>query len=192
MHRLVQSIRDHTRVPTTFDGEIPEFAYDISRDDRLVVGRRYVVKDDSGEERIGTLTQGFVSESEKIAYCIYALDGGKSIIASSSLSELELQAYRQSPETFFGVLGQPTKVLKDPLELYDVMFSVYSKTPKEKLLEFMAAAPDLTELSSLSQSEVARIYCERLTSSVVARNPIQRPPFAKNWLVGRRHDSSNS
>jgi hypothetical protein len=38
----------------------------------------------------------------------------------------------------------------------------YSKTPKEKLLEFMSSDPNAAALTPLPQSDLAEIYCERL------------------------------
>lgn len=42
MHELIKSMKDHAGIPSTFDGEIPEFAFH-SDAPRLLVGRRYMV-----------------------------------------------------------------------------------------------------------------------------------------------------
>ena len=52
MHALLQSIKDHHEIPSTFDGEIPAYAFDPSLE-RLMVGQRCTVKDHDGVERLG-------------------------------------------------------------------------------------------------------------------------------------------
>ncbi|MBU1978399.1 MAG: SEC-C domain-containing protein [Gammaproteobacteria bacterium] len=44
MHELIQSIKDHSDIPSTFDGEIPEFAFDEDVP-RLLIGQNYLVQD---------------------------------------------------------------------------------------------------------------------------------------------------
>jgi hypothetical protein len=172
MHRLVASIRDHTRIPETFDGEIPEFAFgDAQR--RLVIGQTYLVKDQDGIERPRKLTSATVNETEKLAYCVFALEARQSIIATCPLSEAELQAYKQFPETFFGDLTQSTKKLSSPLELYDFFLEAYRRTPKERLLELMAGATDIEHLKSLSQGDLATLYSERCVGAVHMRQTLK-------------------
>jgi hypothetical protein len=71
--------------------------------------------------------------------------------------------YRQYPDTFFGTLMPATRRSKTPIDLYDFFFSTYQHTRKERLLEFLAGAPDLEHLKKLSQEELAKHYCEWLT-----------------------------
>lgn len=165
MFELIQFIKDHGDIPSTFDGEIPEFAFEdgISR---LLIGQSYLVKDENGIERVGKLTTATVAEAEQKAYCGLSLDNGKGIICAWQLSELEMAAWRRHPDTFFGEVGQRSSKANTPLELYDFFLNSYRNTPKERLLEWMAGAPDFAALAKLDQAKLASIYSERCVYSV--------------------------
>ena len=167
MHELMQSIKDHSNIPMTFDGEIPEFAFNEGVP-RLLIGQYYLVKDEDGTEHPGKLTTATVMEAEQKAYCSLTLDNGKGIICAWPLSNLEMAAWRRHPDTFFGEVGQRTTKVNNPLELYDFIFKSYRETPKERLLEFMADAPNFTELAKLDQAKLASIYAERCVYGVLA------------------------
>ncbi len=169
LHHLVASIGEHTLIPSTFDGEIPEFAFGEAQE-RLVVGQTYLVKDQDGIERPGRLTTATVSEAEKSAYCAFALETGRSIVATFPLTDGELQAYRQFPDTFFGTLIEPIRKVNSPLDLYDIFLEAYRQTPKERLLELMAAAPDIEHLKTLSQKDLACLFSERCVNA----SPLQQ------------------
>ena len=49
VYDLIQSMKDHAEVPSTFDGEIPEFAFGDG-EARLLIGQRYMVTDPDGNE----------------------------------------------------------------------------------------------------------------------------------------------
>lgn len=167
MHELMRSMQDHADIPSTFDGEIPKFAFGESVP-RLLVGQRYLVKDADGTERSGLLTTATVAEPERTAYCGLTLDNGKSIICTWPLSDSEMTAWRKHPDTFFGEVGQRSTKAKDPLDLYDFFHSSYRQTPRERLLEFMAGATDIAALSQLEQPALASIYAERCVNAVMA------------------------
>ncbi len=169
MDHLFSSMRDHYEIPSTFDGEIPEFVFGKT-EPRLRIGKKYLLPTDDGKKVIGELTAATISESEKIAYCAYQLEDGKSLIYTCPITDDELTAYKKYRYTFFGTYLRQGKKIDNPLELYDFFYESYSKTPKEKLLEFMKAHPDLAKLKQLSQEELAKIYCERLVYSVINDN----------------------
>jgi hypothetical protein len=170
MHALLGSIRDHGEIPSTFDGEIPEFAFGDGSP-RLMIGQRYLVKDDNGVEQPGLLTTATVMESEGVAYCGLSFEGGKSAIFKWPLSEGELAAWRRHPDTFFGNVQQRTTKAEHPLELYDFFHSCYQHTTRDKLLAFMSGARDLAQLQELDQPALASIYAERCAYRVLARRP---------------------
>jgi len=110
MHELLQSILDHWDIPSTFDGEIPEFAFGESNQ-QLLIGQRYFVKDKNGIEQLGLLTSATVIESERKAMCGLSFDNGKAYIYMMPLSDAEMVAWAKHPDTFFGEVGQcKTKV----------------------------------------------------------------------------------
>lgn len=55
------------------------------------------------------------------------------------------------------------------MELFDFMYESYQNTPKEKLLEFMSNAADISQLKELSQQELREIYCERCVYSIMSQ-----------------------
>jgi len=173
MHELLRSMHDHTDIPSTFDGEIPEFAFGEGTP-RLLIGQRYLVKDGDGTERPGLLTTATVVESERTAYCGLSFDDSKAGIYTWPLSDAEMAAWRKHPDTFFGEVGQRSTKANDPLELYDFIHSVYRQTPRERLLEFMAGAPDIASLRQLDQSALASIYAERCVNAVMAEKQVGR------------------
>lgn len=168
MHDLIQSMKDHGEIPSTFDGEIPEFAFG-NGEARLLIGQRYFVTDPDGNESPGLLTTAMVIEGEQKAHCGLSFASGKSDIYTWPLSDVEMAAWRKHPDTFFGEVGQRSTKAEDPLDLYDLCHNSYRQTPKERLLEFMADAPDVEELRKLEQPQLASIYAERCVCSIVAQ-----------------------
>lgn len=168
MYDLIQSMKDHGNIPSTFNGEIPEFAFGDG-EARLLIGQRYLVTDPDGNESPGLLTTATVAEGEQKAYCGLSFANGKAGIYTWGLSDAEMDAWRKHPDTFFGEVGQRSTKAEDPLDLYDFFHRSYRQTPKERLLEFMADAPDIQELEKLEQPKLASIYAERSVNSVIAQ-----------------------
>ena len=90
----------------------------------------------------------------------YKTDKGQ-IMAWTPVTEKEVQAYRDYPDTFFGRRRRPTGRARDVVELFEFFYEVYRETPREKLLEFFKGASDLARLEQLSQQDLAIEYCER-------------------------------
>ncbi len=172
MERLAKSMHEHGEVPATFDGDIPELAFGEGKPDRLQIGERYLVPDGNRLLVPATLRIAAVMERERLAYGVYATDDGRQLNLSCPLTDDELAAYRRHPDTFFGAVHEVPKQLSNPVDLYDFVFSAYSRSPREKLLEFLAGAPDIEHLKTLSQPELARTYSERCVQSMlVSRGP---------------------
>ncbi len=168
MDLLIKSIKEHADIPVTFDGEIPEFRFnDEARKNRLVVGNKYLIPDEQGNNVEGILMTATVSEKEKKIFGVYQLNNGRQAMCTNPISDEELQAYRKYPDTFFGVSLNHSKEAKEPMDLFDFFFNSYKQTPPEKILEFMKNSPDIEELKKLSPDELLITYCERLVYSVV-------------------------
>ena len=173
---LMKSMAAHGFPPSTFDGEIPEFAYGQDRSQgRLIIGKKYLLPDGKGGETLGELQHAVVMEKERAAFGIYKMPDGKQDIFSCPLTDEELAAYRTFPDTFFGVHKPHTRDgIDDPLDLYDWFFDCYRHTPKERLLELMNNYPDRQHLQTLPHEELAAVYCERLVYATLRRTGVPK------------------
>lgn len=170
MHELIRSLKDHSDIPSTFDGQIPEYAFNADAR-RIRIGEHYMVADEKGVERPGEVTIASVAEAERVVYCAVRFEDGREVICRVPLSEGELAAWRQHPDTFFGVVGQRTTKTESPLEFYDVIHEWFNRETRERLLELMADAPDRERLATLDQPELASIYAERMTHAAFTHRP---------------------
>jgi hypothetical protein len=162
---LVESMQKHRDIPSTFDGENPAVAFGEPDNENppLVIGHKYLIP--SGEGDIfGILKHVVVDESKKLVIGSYDLEGGGSKLVSCPMSDVELEAYKRHPDTFFGKV-QPKGGIKDPLEFYDWVYNNYRNTPKERLLGFMKDWSNFEELKGLSQEELVQLYAEGATES---------------------------
>jgi hypothetical protein len=166
--KLFEAMEVHSDIPSTFDGEMPQIQLRSANAlPRLKIGDRYLIPTESGSEQVGELENAIVLENEKRAYGIYRLDDDRRVMATTPLTDDELEAYNSYPETFFGEIDHNAKrVCKDLVDLYDFFYETYRRTPKEKLIDFMNSASDIELLKSLPQEELAKIYCERLAYNV--------------------------
>ena len=158
MFQLMKSIREHSEIPSTFNGEAPEIAFGKT-EVRLKVGERYLISDENGKEVVGELVEATVAWDKAVGVC--RLEDGRSVIGTWPLTEDELAAYRKYPDTFFGVYKEQGKKAETPLDLFDFFFDVYKHTSKEKLLDFMKNHDDIDRLKELEQEELAVTFCER-------------------------------
>ncbi|MBU2621992.1 MAG: SEC-C domain-containing protein [Proteobacteria bacterium] len=125
MYQLMKSIREHSEIPSTFDGEAPEMAFGKT-EARLKIGQQYLVPDKDGKDVVGELVEATVAWDKVMG--IYKLEDGRSVIATCPLTTDELAAYRKYPNTFFGVYKEQGKKAETPLELFDFFFDVYKQT----------------------------------------------------------------
>jgi SEC-C motif len=173
---LMNSMAMHSFPPPTFDGEIPEFAFSADKSQgRLIIGEKYLLPDGKGGETAGELQHAAVLEKEKMAYCVYKMADGTQAIFSCPLTNEEIAAYQKFPDTFFGVNKPHTRgQITDPLELYDWFFDCYKQTPKERLLELMKNYPNYQHLQTLSQKDLASLYCETLVCGTLHRTGVSK------------------
>jgi hypothetical protein len=153
------------KVPSTFDGEHPEFAFGKA-ERRFVVSDRHQMDDGF----IGVLEQGIVVENEKNAYLVYNGDGRR-VIYTAPLSDAELSAYKRHPETFFGKVEHVGKQLTSTLDLYAFIYESCKNTPREKILEWFAKSPDIEALAKLPIEELRYSYAERTVIGAIHKNP---------------------
>lgn len=168
MMALIDSIRTHYEIPATFDGELPSSLTTNGSPTRLRIGQHYLVPDETGTEVPGRLVSATVMQSEKAAYGIYELGDGRKIIATCPLSPEELEDYRSYPDTFFDAITPVASKASTFVEKCDFLFSTYQHSTRDKLLEFMQNAQDIEYLRTLSQRELAIIYCERMAIAMGA------------------------
>jgi hypothetical protein len=175
LHWLRKALQRHNTIPNSFDDSLPEEKIGDENMPRLLIGSTYLIPDQDGKETLGILTDATVMEPEQKAYGTYRLQDGRHVICTSPLTVAELATYKRSPDTFFGVIKVVSKEITEPLDCYDFFWEVYSKSTREKLLEFTATWPDHAMLSQLDQKELSRIYCARMAemmwSTHVQKNP---------------------
>lgn len=166
MTHLLKSINEYHRVPITFDGDIPELAFDALQP-RLIIGHRYLVPDADGRLRPGVLTHATIIESSKTVVGAYQLENGQSLIASCPASDEEVAAWQAHPDTMFGRYHEQSRSIGEPLEMFDWFFSVYSRTPRANLLELLGPISEQSDVAALEQHELATLYAERLTENAL-------------------------
>ncbi|MFC1564127.1 hypothetical protein ACFL6G_04280 [candidate division KSB1 bacterium] len=166
MVKLMESIREHYEIPSTFHGDNPELAF-TENISPLQIGQRYTIEDENGEEIEGELIDAVVTEKDKLAHCIYKLDSNYTLLYSHSLSDKEVAAYLRHPDTFFGVLKSTVKEIDSPLDLYDFFYKSYRNTPKKRLLELLNKHPERSKLEKRSQKALAEIYCEYMVHAAM-------------------------
>jgi hypothetical protein len=170
MFDLMKSMQTHYEIPSTFDGEMPELAFQGSSDrPPLQFGRWYLVPMQDGQEVPGKLTDAVVNDLKKEVFGVYQLATGENVIATCPMTDAELAAYRHYPETFFGEVREPPRHAKTLVEFCDFFYETYKSTPRDKLLEWMASAPDIEHLRTLPQEDLAIIICERWAYGAVQR-----------------------
>jgi hypothetical protein len=173
---LQEAAKVRSTIPSTFDGSNPALAF--SKDDipRLRIGDWYAVPGPDGADIRAQLTEGLVMENQKMAWCIYRSEDGGYFHATNTLTDDEVHAYKLHPETFFGVVkDNQTRKAETAVDWFDFFFKSYQHTPKEKLLKFMAGAPDIAELAKQSQRDLAITYCERMAIHVHSGSAIKKP-----------------
>lgn len=167
MVTVINAFREYS-IPPTFDGEIPEYSFDRA-ERRFIIGEHYDISTfEPGA--VGKLTTGTVSEDGRNAHLVFQTSDGRSVIMKAELTDAEVSAYRQHPETFFGVHLKQSITAETPLDLFEFIYNSYKETPKEKILEFMLGASDIDKLKNLPHQELLLIYCDRLVSNVMANN----------------------
>lgn len=164
------SMVEHIEVPSTFNGEIAG----LDEVPRLLIGQRYQMDDG----QIGLLSDACVDEKDGGVSLVMQMEDGRTAIYRNQLTPQEFAAWKRYPETFFGDVRQPQGRVDDPMEIFDRIMSTYAQTPKEVLLDFMAKepGPEREALALLEQHELAKLYAEGITNTLLQRAGPQPVP----------------
>jgi len=176
MFALVNSMREHDEIPSTFDGEYPEFAFNPKEAPiRLIIGKKYLIPGKDGKDVEGELSTACVFESKKEIVGAYHTSAGENILITYPMTEEEFAAYERQPETFFGVPQKPNKNAKTPLDLFDFFYGVYKSSPRDRLLKFMKYWPNYDILKDAPTEELAITYCESLVQYAFSEKQTKPP-----------------
>lgn len=160
-------------VPSTFDGELPEVAYGGVR-------RRWLLEEEYDLQGLGVASRGvlkvaWVNEANSTATLVFRLPTGETRVVDDGLSKREVEAYQRHPESFFGMPADRPAKVEDPFSLFRFFYDSYKSTPRAKMLEFFAAAPDLENLKRLPDEELRLEYCNRHAIAAMQRG------FGAQW-----------
>lgn len=164
MYNLEDAMKSYPQIPNQFDGDLPPVGR--GQRERIKIGHKY---DFEGTGIAGEVTTATVVENEKRIYIGVSGEDGKCYILTEDISDAELEVYRKYPDTYFGVVQPSSKQINEPYQFFEWAFGTYSKSSKEKLLEFMNGSSDYEFLQKLDQKELALEYCERMTHAAMAQ-----------------------
>ncbi len=171
-HAVIDAFNKYPQIPATFDGSLPSSLVGKSYD-RIMIGETYHFTEIEQDGLIGTVTAATVSEDSKEMIIAISTNDGHSHLLRQPMSEEAFNDYKAHPEAFFGVVQHVGKRIEDPYDLFLFYYNTYKHTPKEKLLEFLSGAPDISNLKDMSQEDLALEYSERLVG-------MQMPHLANN------------
>jgi hypothetical protein len=160
MHLLIESMKLHVEIPSTFDGQAPEFVFAPGQYPRWLIGNEYVVPDSQGQDVTARLTSASASVETKTMHGVFER-GGIHFIVTCPMTDAEVDVYQRSPETFFGVLQNVGQKADNAYELAEFFYKVYKDTSKEKLLEFLKDHPLIDTVRDWSQKDLAIFVCEQ-------------------------------
>ena len=120
----IQEALEQYTIPTTFDGEIPEFAFGEA-ERRFIIGQRYEI----AEGVSATLKTALVLEQERKAQLFFHTDDDKVPVLTAELSDAEMAAYKAHPETFFGRVLKQGGNVEEPMDFFYFLLDGYKETP---------------------------------------------------------------
>lgn len=174
---LADSMREHYDIPATFDGENPVFAFNPeAQKHRLKIGAVYQLPDAEGNEMQGRLVEAIVMEQDKSFHGTFEVNGQLHHIRGP-LSDLELEAWKLHPETFFGEVKKNTLQVGSWLELARFMFETYQHTSREVLIDWMKNAIDIEVLNAMTQRQLAIEYCQNIALQIEAEKELGKRPL---------------
>ena len=97
MFEILKSLVTHYEIPSSFEGELPEFAFGGEQaTPRLLFNRWYKLPMQDGREVAGRLYEATVDEAQHEVIGFYQLETGEHILARCPISENELSWLRLS------------------------------------------------------------------------------------------------
>jgi hypothetical protein len=166
---LIESMRTHYEIPSTFDGENPYLAFSGSAiEARLRIGDWHEIPDQDGNLVPARLDNGTVIESEKSAYCIYQTKAGLYLNVYVPLSDAEVGAWKRHPETFFGEIQEVHQPAKTFLDMALFFHRSYKDLPRDVLLKAIREHHNQADVLGMDQPELAAFYAEGMARSVMS------------------------
>jgi hypothetical protein len=167
---ILSSMQKHQAIPATFGGEAAAFAKGAPPNN-LKVGQWYEVGGPDDQPIKGALESGTVIVDQKAAWCVFRGEDCSRFIATVPLTDVELEAFKQHPATFFGTIDRNAgrSPIKTAMDWFEFLWESYKETPKERLLELSAASPDISDLAQLSQFDLATLYSVRMAETMMGR-----------------------
>jgi hypothetical protein len=160
---IFEAYRRYHKIPVTFDGSNPHANSNAAQ---LTIGNYYSVRGPENKVVEAELADAIVDKVSGRVFCTYRMPNGESFIGQEQLSADEFQAYLAHPHTYFGVAREVPSPIENAVGLYDFFWKSYGGLDRSILLDRLAKHPDPEMLSSLSQTELAKIYCAGLASQV--------------------------
>lgn len=182
---LLKCLERVQQVPHHFDGT-PDA---LVGPDKKPIPRLQVGEPTSIEMPDGAIFVGFVldvvSAGDKAHVVLMDETTGAQRILEVPLSPEEHAAAAALGDVVFGNPNATEHIPdEDPLAIYDFFLKAYSRTPRDKLLSFVAEHPQAREFGNLETADLCRRVCREWTKSVVADHQRLHPgPYAINRPV---------
>ena len=116
------------RIPITFDGELPAFAFG-NAERRFVIGERYEI----AKGLMATLTTATVVEPEGESCILRSTRTTAKHHSHGGVERRRTGCIQGHPHTFFGKIVRPPGRSNTPMELFDFFVYGCKNTPRERL-----------------------------------------------------------
>ena len=166
---ILECLQKVQMVPHHFDGTPDDLVDDNKLPfKRLQVGERLEITLPNEGSVIGTVLN-VVSLGEDAVVTIWNERTHKEEILRVPLSEQEREIASTIGDVAFGNPNAGRKIPdEDPLAIYDFFLDTYTKSSREKLLEFLEKHPRFDEFKNLSTDELRTRVCREWAKSALA------------------------
>lgn len=161
---VLEGFKTYTKLPTTFDGSL---ASDRENPEpRPVIGEKYLFGE-AGEEFVAEVTSAIITKDKEIVLGVLKEDG-QAWILKGSATDQQVADFQEHGEAYFGRPRRTKSRTDDPYELFLWFLENFKGLSKEALLRQAKEAPDIAQLSLLSQEDLAIALADRQASAVIA------------------------